>query len=118
MATMSEDNSPKARYMPPENNEEAVTLGALSVKSKIAYPEEGMNHILLTGAKATEYSYDAHFDKPMGALTYYATQIIDDNPEITYKELYAKLKRKLPSGRYPQTPQLEGTKEMKNSKIF
>ena len=104
--------------MPPKDMIDCAAMGALESAKPFAFPEEGMNHILISGAASTEYSYDAQFDKPMGALTYYATQIIDSNPHITYNEFYTLLRQQLPSNKYPQTPQLEGPDSLKNSKIF
>jgi len=118
MTTMSSEDYIKPRYMPPEDALECASVGSRESARPLAYPEEGMNHILISGCKSTEYSYDAYFDKPMGAFTYYATKIIDENPDFTYNEFYTELRKHLPSSKYPQTPQLEGSEELKNSKIF
>jgi len=117
-STLSSEDYIKPRYMPPKDMIDCAAMGALESAKPFAFPEEGMNHILISGAASTEYSYDAQFDKPMGALTYYATQIIDSNPHITYNEFYTLLRQQLPSNKYPQTPQLEGPDSLKNSKIF
>ena len=117
-STLYADDYSKPRYMPPKDAIECATIGSLEAIRPLGLPEKDMNHILITGCKSTEYSYDAHFDKPMGAMTYYATQIIDSNPDITYNEFYTLLKKKLPSSKYPQSPQLEGSDEMKNSKML
>ena len=108
----------KPRYMPPKDSIEAAQIGAVTAERAIGFPEEGMNHILLSGAKSTEYSYDAYFDKPMGAMTYYATTILNQTPDITWKEFHKQLRTKLPSGRYPQSPCLEGPDSLKNQKVF
>lgn len=108
----------KPRYMPPEDAVECAVASSIEAEKRFACPESGMNHILITGCKSTEYSYDAFFGKPMGALTYHATTIIRNNPNLTCNEFYAKLREKLPSDRYPQTPQLEGPEDLKNQKMF
>jgi len=118
LSTFNAEGYSKPRYMPPENIVECAVVGSIESSRAFAYPESGMNHILIAGASSTEYSYDAFFDKPMGALTYYATQIIDANPNFTYNQFYDELMKKLPSARYPQTPQLEGPDSLKNSIMF
>jgi len=109
----------KARYMPPEDEIEATSLASLAIKKQIFYPEEGMNHVLISGCMSTEYSYDASFNgKPMGAFSHYALLVLRDNPLITYNDFYTKLRRSLPSDRYPQTPCLEGSDKNKSALIF
>jgi hypothetical protein len=98
---------PKPRYMPPVDVHEATIMSSLPVKGR-AFSEDDMKEILLAGCKNTEYSYDASFDKPMGAFSYYATQILWQETGLTYEQFYQKLMGKLPNQQYPQTPQLEG----------
>lgn len=79
--------------------------------------EEDMKEIVLTGCSDVEYSYDAYINgKWNGAMTAFATSCI--SPNQTYNEFFAKLRAKLPSTSYPQTPQLEGKTENKNQKMF
>lgn len=79
--------------------------------------EEDMIEILLSGCGNSEYSYDAYLDgRWNGALTAYATSVIRKGQ--TYKEFYQKIRDLLPSGQYPQTPQLEGTEANKNRVVF
>jgi hypothetical protein len=114
-----EDRYCKARYMPPQDDNEAFSMSALPVKRSFAYPEEGMNHILLAGCSSTEYSYDASFNGvPMGAFSHNALIILRDNPNITHRDFFAILKTRLPSSAYPQTPQLECKEEFKDTKFF
>lgn len=118
-ALSSETHYCQARYMPPKDDLVAISVSGLPIKKSIAYPEEGMNHILITGCKSTEYSYDASFNgMSMGAMSHFALLVLRDNPDITYRDFYAKLSKQLPSGQYPQSPQLEGKEELKNQKIF
>ncbi|MBN2088609.1 caspase family protein [candidate division KSB1 bacterium] len=79
--------------------------------------EEDMIEILLSGCSNSEYSYDAYLDgRWNGALTSYATSVIRKGQ--TYKEFYQKVRDLLPSGQYPQTPQLEGSEANKNRVVF
>jgi len=109
----------KARYMPPEDDIEAISLGTFPLKKGIFIPEDGMKEVLLAGCKSTEYSYDAFFNgMNIGAFSHHALLILRDNPRITYNDFYKKVRHALPSGQYPQTPQLEGSAENKNSYMF
>jgi hypothetical protein len=79
--------------------------------------EEEMIEILLSGCSNTEYSYDAYLNgRWNGALTSYATSVIRKGQ--TYKEFYQQVRELLPSGQYPQTPQLEGSEANKNRVVF
>jgi hypothetical protein len=105
--------------MPPKDKMDAAALALLPINKGIFIPESGMKEILMSGCKSTEYSYDARFNgKSMGAFSHYALLILRDNPRITYNDFYVKLRQQLPSNQYPQTPQLEGSVENKNSYMF
>lgn len=79
--------------------------------------QEDMKEMVLTGCSDTEYSYDAYINgKWNGAMTAFATSCVATNQ--TYNEFFTKLKAKLPSNSYPQTPQLEGKAENKVKKMF
>jgi hypothetical protein len=107
----------KPRYLPPEDEVEA-SIQPL-IERKMFSPQENMNEVLITGCKDTEYSYDAYFGgRHMGAMTYYATKILNENPSISYIDFYSQLRKRLPSNRYAQTPQLEGKEENRNQKFF
>jgi hypothetical protein len=115
----SYDSAP--RYMPPEDIKENEELAALPVKKKAFNPNNNMQEVLLSGCQAHEYSYDARFGgKPMGAFSYNALNILNaaGSEGITYRDFYAKLRQSLPSKRYPQTPQLEGSDEHLDRKMF
>jgi hypothetical protein len=120
LETMSDESFYSApRFLPPEDDLEEASIQALPLpKRSLGSPkEEDMNHILLSGCLPTEYSYDARIGGVFrGAMSYHATKIIRENPDITYDQFYKKLKKQLPSNRYPQTPQLEG--KGKNLKIL
>ena len=118
MASFDENNYAKPKFMPPEDDIEATMLASLPVKSRKP-TEEDMKEILVSGCLPTEYSYDAWFNgRPMGAFSHNSLLILRDNPNLTYNEFYKKLRQRLPSSKYPQTPQLEGSKANKNSKMF
>lgn len=111
-------NSPKPRFMPPKDHEMAK-LGLTLPTSKAIFPESEMKEILLSGAKSTEYSYDANFGgRPNGALTRVAIDALKKLKNPTYNEWYAEIRKNLPSDKHPQTPQLEGSDENKNRKVF
>jgi len=98
---------PKPRYMPPADGAEAAVMASLPLRNR-AFVEEEMREVLIAGCKSSEYSYDASFDKPMGAFSYYATRVLWQEGRLTYEQFYKKLLENLPSEQYPQTPQLEG----------
>lgn len=113
------DNNIRPRYMPPEDDEEAFLSASPEIQTRIFYPEENMNEILISGCLPSEYSYDAYIGgKFRGAMSYYAMQILKSQPEITFENFYGKLRRSLPSGNFPQTPQLEGSDENKKTLMF
>jgi len=120
LAAMNDDSFySKARYMPPIDDMEAVRLMGMPTVKAFAYPEEGMNHILISGTDDKSYSYDANIGgQPCGAFSYYAIQVLKNNPKITYNDFYAKLRQSLPSRSFPQSPQLEGSEANKNSIMF
>lgn len=108
--------APKPRYMP----------SPISTRSKKAIQadkpflsQENMIEILLTGCRNIEYSYDANIKgKFMGAMSSSAIEIIKANPTTTWNEFYKELRKILPSKRFRQTPQLEGSSENKNKQLF
>jgi len=94
------------------------TAGKMTRRSFLI-PETGMPEILISGCSDSEYSYDAEFDgRPNGAMSAYALQMIKQNPNVTYREFHAGLRKLLPSKDYPQSPQLEGSETNKDRKLF
>jgi len=67
-----------------------------------------MKEVYLSGCSDKEYSYDAN-ELHNGAETEYALACFV--PGMTYKQWHKAIRKKLPSTRYPQTPQLEGTND-------
>jgi hypothetical protein len=107
------------KYLPPKDDLIAIALMGVPSIRAFAAPEDGMNHILISGTDDASYSYDANINgQPTGAFSYYAIQILRETPQITYVDFYKKLRALLPSGRYPQNPQLEGSELNKNLMMF
>jgi hypothetical protein len=104
----------KPRYMPP------VAMPARNVvKQHFLLPEASMPEILISGCTDSEYSYDAEFNgRPNGAMSALAIRVIKENPQATYNEFYANLRKLLPSSTYPQSPQLEGSQTNKDRLLF
>ena len=117
--TAENPTPPVPRFLPPEDNVRALKALALPVLKRVFYPESSMNHVLLTGCNAMEYSYDAVFNgRSNGAMSFFAIQLIRGNPSITWADLYKALRQLLPSTQYPQSPQLEGSDVNKSKPIF
>jgi len=115
----SADTAPKPRYMPPEDDRGALRTELIPVRKRFLYPESDMQEILISGCNATEYSYDAVIGgRHNGAMTALAIRVIKSNPSMTYREFHEELRELLPSTRYPQSPQLEGSDDNKNRPLF
>jgi hypothetical protein len=87
---------------------------------KVTYPQSSMHHLLLSGCKDTEVSYDANISADFhGAMTYFSLKAIADaGYSITYRDLETKVNELLADAGYPQHPQLEGRSEAKARQIF
>lgn len=110
--------SPIPRYMPPADRI-SIKSSKREKEAKKFLSQEQMVETLLTGCKNTEYSYDATINgKPMGAMSANAINILKSNPSLTWDRFFAELRKKLPSTRFPQTPQLEATSENKKKVVF
>lgn len=107
------------KYLPPEDDMEAISVSMLPISKAIFEPNEKMNEVLLAGCKSDQYSYDASFgNRPNGAFTYYTIKILNEKPSITYEEFINEINKYLPSGRYPQCPVCETNENMKKKVIF
>jgi metacaspase-1 len=89
-------------------------------RTRIAFPESGMNHVLLSGCRDDEVSWDAKIEGTYnGAMSYHALKAIRDaGSTITYAELAERLQTMLDDAGYDQHPQLEGPDEMKQRQVF
>jgi hypothetical protein len=113
------ENAPKPRYMPPDNEIDALRTEMVPIRRRAFYPESDMPEILLSGCNATEYSDDAYISgRYNGAMTAMAISLIKSEPERTYNEFHEKLRLLLPTPRYPQSPQLEGSDVNKGRVLF
>ena len=107
------------KYLPPKDTVDAFAVLGVPSKRPFAYPEEGMNHILISGTDDKSYSYDANIGgSACGAFSYYAIKVLQENDKLTYADFYKKISAYLPSQKYPQNPQLEGSEINKNSIMF
>jgi hypothetical protein len=112
-------SAPKPRYMPPLDDIDALRTVLVPIRRRFLYPESDMQEVLITGCNATEYSYDANIDgRYNGAMTAMALRVIRSEPGQTYREFHRKLRELLPSTRYPQSPQLEGSDANKDRPLF
>jgi metacaspase-1 len=110
------------RYMPPSDSSIVTDLMMAKRKKEIfrsSKQEEDMNEVLITGCSDSEQSYDAFLGgNHYGAMSFYANQILNKDPNITYIDFHKKLRKILPSARLPQSPQLEGRLFNKDSLMF
>jgi hypothetical protein len=85
-------------------------FAAAKPRSAERYPMSQMREVLLTGCSDKEFSYDANIEGTYhGAMTYCAIRAIEQaRGDLTYAALHKKI---LAQMRYPQHPQLEGTKQ-------
>lgn len=107
--------SRKVRFLPPAEFLEPGSpryQAAVQVQSSKATSVPRAGTALLSGCADFEYSYDASFNgRPNGALTRAAIDTlysggVDDPATITLKEWHKRIRLRLPSAAYPQTPQL------------
>lgn len=80
----------------------------------------GMRHLLLSGCRDDEYSYDARIGgRYNGAMTYHAIKAIRASRyRITPAALVKGLNRMLPAAGYDQHPQLSGQAAARRRPIF
>lgn len=80
-------------------------------------PRKGL--LLLSGCKDDELSYEMRRrGVPRGVLSVYAGDFMRAKPDQTWEDLINRLRRRLPSVRYPQTPQLTGDEELMRTPLF
>lgn len=112
----------RAKVITPEDASFAAMLHKLPVKRRAmstGISEENMREVLISGCKSDEYSYDAFIQgRNNGAFTRACLDILNNAANLTYTQFYSELRKKLPSGEYPQTPQLEGSLSNKSKIMF
>lgn len=91
-----------------------------AMRGKEKYPESGMKEVLLSGCKSNQTSADAYIASDYhGAMSYYAIDAIKAaDYNLTYADLHEALVTSLGDENYDQVPQLEGTDENKQRRIF
>ena len=89
-------------------------------RGRLAFPQASMEHVLVSGCRDDEYSYDARIgDTYHGAMSFYAIKAIEDAKyQMTYRELSDVLQTQLDDAGYPQHPQLEGESHDKQRQLF
>ena len=120
-------DDPRARFLNPVHLEGVARRGpilrdpvAARPQTRVAFPESGMNHVLLSGCRDEEVSWDVRIEGDYhGAMSYHATKAIRDaGTSITYAELAERLQQMLDEGGYDQHPQLEGQDARKQQQVF
>jgi metacaspase-1 len=119
-ASQEAENPQRVRFLPPstflpdEDRAAAARVGPAMISRK--------RHaaVLVSGCQDTEFSYDAWFGgRPNGAFSYFALKTLGNLPNnATYRDWYRKIRDKLPSQQYPQTPNLGATHRMRDRQIF
>lgn len=77
--------------------------------------------LLLAGCQDTEYSLDCYFGgRANGAFTFHALQELRKLKvgEATYVDWFKAIRNELPTSTYPQSPNMVGTTDQFNWKIF
>lgn len=91
---------PPAEFLPPSQLDTARRVERVQAKEM---PRSGT--VLISGCNENEYSYDAYIDgKPQGAFSAYAMSTFSQG--ITMGKWFKAIREELPSGEYPQSPQL------------
>ena len=113
---------PRIRFLPPETFLKAEKeiraarrVALIGRSSRQKYPA-----LLAAACQDVQYSYDASFNnRPNGAFTYWALQELDKTPKPETPTHWMRgIRSHLPSGNYPQTPQLFGSKATKRGPMF
>jgi hypothetical protein len=105
------------RFLPPANflEGEALTRAAV-VEERAAKTRPRPATALLSGCADAEYSYDAFFDRrPQGAFTHAALRTYATGQSLA--TWHKRIREVLPSGAYPQTPQLAATSSQRRWKL-
>jgi hypothetical protein len=116
--TITRDITKKARFKPLYAEVDSEGLPIEDTFSPLRKREINplMNHIVLTGCSDCQTSADAFLEgKYQGALTWGAMKTLE--PGMTYKEWHKKILKQL-SGKFEQTPQLEGPDYLLNKGVF
>jgi metacaspase-1 len=115
-------NRGSVRFLPPATFLSSAQLAAFgSRRTTVAASPPGRNvSLTLSGCRETELSYDAYFQgRPNGAFTYIALRELAKLPATaTYIQWHRRIRAKLPTRQFPQSPGLYGSSSMKRWKVF
>lgn len=121
MAPPAGDNPTRIRFLPPETFLEPRELAVARHLPPVSRGRSRRHAALLfSGAQDWEYSYDASFGgRPNGAFSYFALQSLSELPTgADYRAWYRKIREKLPTQNYPQSPNFQGSSGMKRWSIL
>lgn len=104
-----------AYFLPP-----AELRRAYAVERQVTRSAARPGSILMSGCADHEYSYDAWFgSRANGAFTRTAIAALPSaGTRISYKAWHDRIRRTLPSGNYPQTPQLSAQLWQRYTPVF
>ncbi len=124
---------PRPRFLPPEAWIPKAMLAQYTMQPNLTAIQYGWKppawigslflsggDLLMSGCQDHEYSYDARFGgRPNGAFSYYALQTLQSlGANASYQDWFNAIRDYLPGASYPQTPQIFGAKQVKNSAIL
>ncbi len=112
----------KVRFLPPLvflDEPDAQKLGTRRA-FRVSSPPGRYAALLMAGCQDTEYSYDGYFNgRPNGVFTFVALRALKSlKRNATYGDWFKAVKKALPSQQYPQSPNLYGSKSMKEWKVL
>ena len=115
-----DEDGPRPRFMSPTLLDVAPKADLYAAAQSEARSLARNSGLLISGSADPEYSYDAWFNGPSGwrangAFTRAAIDTFD--PSQTMQKWYDRIRTKLPTDQYPQTPQLQGTWYQKNKAL-
>jgi len=102
---------PPSSFMPPR---EISDVRGFST-ARASKPVGASASLLISGCRDREFSYDAWFgERANGAFTRAALDSLTElHSPASYRDWRNKIRTKLPSAEYPQTPQMLGRADMK-----
>jgi hypothetical protein len=112
----------KARFLPPYYFARGDRLLERAIDRAAGKPADTKlqySAVLFSGCQDTEFSYDTSFNgRPNGAFTRTAIDALKAGSVATPKALHDAVRRRLPSQKLPQTPQLFASRTDKVGPLF
>jgi hypothetical protein len=107
----------KIRFLPPSafmTERDISDVRGFSI-ARASKPVGSSASLLISGCRDREFSYDAWFgDRANGAFTRAAIDSLEEmHSPASYRDWHKKIRTKLPSAEYPQTPQILARADMK-----